>query len=353
MVISTVTVQGQKVAQKQFDGMADCLIAPFDLPGAVAKAINTVRPDIYICLETELWPNLLTGLQANKTKLFLLNGRLSERSCRRYRRMKKIAGNILAKFEKIAAITDIDAARFIELGADPDKVTVTGNCKYDLSESDKSGATRTKWRQKLNIAEEQPVLIAGSTHTGEEESILFAYRNLVGSIKELVLVIAPRHLSRLPQIKAIFTEAQTKYDLLSSIKSTGRRHDIVIVDTMGELSDIYAAADYIFCGGSLVARGGHNVFEAAIWGVPVFYGPNMKDFTDARQLLEGNGGIMIRNHLELAEEIKNLATNPRLYGKLAKAALLTARTQQGAADQQLAPVFDAIRGMSPENTVNN
>ncbi len=353
LVLSTVTEQGLKIAQKQFGDMANCVLAPLDLPGAVARAADTIRPDIYICLETELWPNLLAQLQTGNTKLFLLNGRLSERSSRRYRLMKGFIREVLTGFDTIAAITAADAERFISLGADKDKVTITGNSKYDLPKPGSTDTLRANWRQQLTLDDKQPVLIAGSTHTGEEEMLLEVFHRLESTLTDLVLIIAPRHLTRLQEIRGFLNDAQTDHDILSSVKRNGRQTNIIIVDTIGELAELYSAADFIFCGGSLVPRGGHNIIEAAIWGIPVFYGPNMKDFTDATQLLEGNGGIMVKTHLELAEKIEELFMHPHLYDQVAKAARLTARAQQGAADQQLAPVFDAIRSMCSNDAADN
>jgi 3-deoxy-D-manno-octulosonic-acid transferase len=353
LVLSTVTEQGMKVARKSFGDMATCVFAPLDFPGAVARATGTIRPDIYICLETELWPNLLVRLQEGNTRLFLLNGRLSERSSRRYRLLRNFTRKILSGFDAIVAITDGDAARFIALGADKDKIMVAGNVKYDLPETVSSAASRCNWRQQLVVDENQPILVAGSTHSGEEQMMLEVFRSLENTLPGLILIIAPRHLTRLKEIRDALARTQADHDLLSTIKGGGRKTNIIIVDTIGELAEIYSAADFIFCGGSLVHRGGHNIMEAAIWGVPVFYGPNMKDFTDALQLLEGNGGIMINNHWELAEKIKEHFLQPHLYSRVAKAAHLTARSQQGATTRQLKPVFDAIRSMCSNELADN
>jgi 3-deoxy-D-manno-octulosonic-acid transferase len=278
---------------------------------------------------------------------------LSERSSRRYGLIKGFLREVLTGFDTIAAITTADGDRFISLGADKDKVTVTGNIKYDLPKPGSTDTLRANWRQQLALDDKQPVLIAGSTHTGEEEMVLEVFHRLESTLTDLVLIIAPRHLTRLQEIRGFLNAAQTDHDILSSVKRNGRQTNIIIVDTIGELAELYSAADFIFCGGSLVPRGGHNIIEAAIWGIPVFYGPSMKDFTDAAQLLEGNGGTMVKTHLELAEKIEELFMQPHLYDQVAKAARLTARAQQGAADQQLAPVFDAIRSMCSNDAADN
>jgi len=341
-----MTGYGLRVARERFGELAMCVLAPLDLPGPVKRAVDSIRPDIYICLETELWPSLLTQLHSSGTRLFLLNGRLSERSCRRYRILRSFARKILDGFDCIAAITEADARRFISIGARTKKVTVTGNVKYDLPELPIADEIRTGWQQKLTISKKHPVLVAGSTHTGEESMILEAFRSLKKTIPGLVLIIAPRHLNRLQEVRDILDGTRTEYELLSRTVNKVRRTDIIVVDTMGELASIYSVASYAFCGGSLVSRGGHNLIEAAIWGVPVFYGPNMKDFADAKHLLEENGaGFMIKDTSELVERIQEFSEDPQLLAKVSAAAGRTVLSQQGTASRQLKPVFDAIRSL--------
>ena len=181
--------------------------------------------------------------------------------------------------------------------------------------------------------------------------ILEAFRSLKKTMPELLLIIAPRHLNRLQEVREIFDSAGAEHQLLSQTISTARLTDIIVVDTMGELANLYSVASYVFCGGSLAPRGGHNIIEAAIWGVPVFYGPNMKDFADAKDLLEKNGaGFMINNSTELVERIREFAAEPLLLNKVSEAAGQTARSQQGTAGRQLAPVFDAIRDLCSNST---
>ncbi len=156
---------------------------------------------------------------------------------------------------------------------------------------------------------------------------LEVFHSLKSKITNLIVIIAPRHLTRLNEIRTILDASQTDHDLLSSVKRNGRQTNIIIVDSIGKLAELYSAADFIFCGGNLVPRGGHNIMEAAIRGIPVFYGPCMRDFTDARQLLEGNGGIMVNTPWELIEKIEELFSQPHLYDKVADAARLTARSQ--------------------------
>lgn len=347
IVLTVVTEQGLKVALNEIGNEATCLYAPLDFPGTVARVARIISPAIYICLETELWPNLLKELHVHNAKMFLLNARISEHSSRRYLLFRSLISELLSSFSGIAAITNKDAERLLKLGAIKENLYVSGNVKYDLSESSDPGETRAYYRKVLGLNDRQIVIVAGSTHTGEEEILVRTFRSLLKKFGDMILILAPRHLSRLPAITEQMSSLDIGHDLLSNIKTGERKHNVVIVDTMGELARIYSVASYIFCGGSLVDRGGHNLLEAANWGVPVLYGPNMKDFQDAQMILEENGGgIMIRSGAELTTKIRELAENKDLYNHVAKGAGKSANLQHGVSEKQLAPIIETLRKMS-------
>ncbi|MDH5297385.1 MAG: 3-deoxy-D-manno-octulosonic acid transferase, partial [Desulfobulbaceae bacterium] len=290
---------------------------------------------VYVCLETELWPNLLLQLQRCRVPAILLNGRLSERSFRRYRLIRGFMAKVLACFARIAVIREEDAKRYIGLGAAPQRVSVLGNAKYALA-IDTSPDTADRYRQWLGLTDDQPLLVAGSTHGGEEAMLLETLRAAKTKIPSLVLALTPRHLERLAEVESLLKTRDLPFDRLSSCKSRGRRSDIVLVDTMGELTGLYGAATFIFCGGSLVPRGGHNLMEAAIWGKPVCYGPNMKDFLDAKELLEAAGaGFLVASPQELADTICTFTNHPDQYREAGRRARETALTQQGSAKRQV------------------
>ena len=339
LVVTTVTEQGLKMARKSMGNTATCLVAPLDVPGAVTRAIRSIKPDIYLCLETELWPNTLAGLRNSGATCFLLNARMSEKSFRRYRRLRGFTSQVLAGFTSIAAITNADAIRLIDLGAAPEKVTVCGNLKYDLPPVLDQEKIRQNWQKFLALTDATPVLMAGSTHSGEEVLLLKVFVDLKRDCPGLLLILAPRHLSRLGTIAAELSAEGADYDLLSQIKERGRRNNIVIIDSMGDLPTLYSVATYVFCGGSLVERGGHNIMEAARWGRPVFYGPSMKDFADAKELLEkGGGGFQVDNAGDLRGKIRQMTVTPELYQRAAVNAARVAAGENGATDRQLQPV---------------
>jgi len=347
LVVTTATEQGFKLARQNLGEKAVCLIAPLDLPGAANRAIEAIEPDLYICLETELWPNTLINLRTRGVACFLLNARLSEGSFRRYRRFGNFVRQVLSSFSGIAAISNADAERLVALGAAPERISVSGNIKYDLPPFPEPEMIRQEWQRALDLRADTPVLVAGSTHGGEELLLLKAFRSLQPSLPGLVLILAPRHLERLGAAQAELDNAGAEYDLLSRVRKSGRHSEIVVVDTMGELSTLYSVATFSFCGGSLVDCGGHNVFEAARWGHPVFYGPSMNDFSDAKEVLEtGGGGFQVENISDLAERIRQLSSSPDLYRRAAEAARLSATTQNGAVERQLKPVLAALGKMA-------
>ncbi len=335
VIVSTMTRQGQSVARQQLGDAAHCLFAPLDLGLFTARALKAIQPDLYVCLETELWPAILRQAEAQGCKLALLNGRLSERSLRRYRLIGGMIAQTLRRFGAIAAIGPADAERFEALGAPQERVGVSGNAKYDLAAGQPAGNPAARYRAELQLEETAPVWVAGSTHTGEEAQLIGVYRALKKELPGLVWIVAPRHLQRLPEIEALFKAEGLGYDRRSTIVSQGRRHDVILMDTMGELASLYAVADYIFCGGSLVERGGHNVFEAAVWGKPVLYGPSMKDFSEAKTLLEeAGGGFPVTSAEEIAKQILAWAAQPETYKAAAQKARAAVLAQQGAARRQ-------------------
>lgn len=358
--VSTLTRHGQQVCRDQMPVEVHCIFAPLDLAGVCSRMMRNIGPDLYVCLETELWPEIIRQAARRQAGPALLNARLSERSLRLYRRWpaRPLIRATISRFRAIAAIGADDAERYRELGAAPAAVTVKGNAKYDLNPAAAGGGAATSadkpgheekltdLRARLGIGPEQPVLVCGSTHHDEEELLLTAWRKLKRNLPGLVWIVAPRHLRRLPEIEAMFREKGLEYWRLSEIFSPGetgdalppdnRRVTAILVDQMGKLAELYSVADYVFCGGSLVQRGGHNLLEAAIYGKPVLFGPHMDDFReDAELLLREGGGFLVRDGENLCQRILALHTRPAEYRRAAEQAGGIARQLRGAARQQV------------------
>jgi 3-deoxy-D-manno-octulosonic-acid transferase len=344
-VLSTVTEQGMEVARKQVGDKVRCIYAPLDLIGIVDRVIQKIKPSLYVCLETELWPALLLRAKRADVKIVLLNGRLSERSLQRYRLIKGLMGKIVKCFSMIVVIQQSDALRYMTLGAEPEKVRVLGNAKYDQDVEHLAPESREQYRFWLNMHPGQPLFVAGSTHTGEEEMLLTVFQDLKKStgMQDLIWVVAPRHMQRLPEVEAMLERKLVPFERLSELKNSERRTDTVLVDSIGDLAGFYSIASYVFCGGSLVERGGHNIMEAAIFGKPVFYGPSMKDFSDAAELLESVGaGFPVSGPEALTESILYFMDHPEKYSTAGKRAFGIARAQQGAARKQAALVKEIL-----------
>lgn len=350
IIVTTVTEQGHAAAKRQLGQSALCLYAPIDLPWVIERFARKLKPTIYISLETELWPNMLRLARARGVKTLLLNGRLSARAFRRYRHFTGFMHQVLGSFNAASVILDVDRERYLALGFDPTTIEVNGNAKYDLSlgsmfeqqhyPPEMTGSTLKEWvagqyQELLGLDRNQPVLLAGSTHTGEEAIILAAYDSLVQTIPDLVLLIAPRHLDRLDQIKADLQRRGIAFQAFGQVLAGQRTARIIVIDRMGELAKLYAVATYVFCGGSLVPRGGHNIMEPAMWGVPPLYGPHMNDFTDACTLLESvQAGYPIENKQELIDKIIFLHHHQDIYQQASQRALTILSAQQGAAVKQ-------------------
>lgn len=343
LILSTVTEQGQKVAQDQLDKKVRLIYAPLDLGRIVNRALQAIRPDIYICLETELWPAILRHAHNRGVKLLLLNARLSEGSFKHYRKIRGFLQDILPRFDSIAAIRREDAKRYIALGAPASKVKVLGNAKYDAIVAQAAPEVEEAYRKQLNLADNETVFVAGSTHTGEEEMLLEVYRSLAAPGRNLVWVIAPRHLQRLDDIENLLINKNVRFEKLSAVKRKGRKENVVIVDTMGDLAGLYSVATYVFCGGSLVPRGGHNILEAAVWGKPVFYGPSMSDFADAKNQLESCGASLpVTGVKEITERILHLESHPVEYAEICRRAKEATLPHFGAAKKQVQLVKEIL-----------
>ncbi len=341
-VVTTMTKQGHRVAINQLPHDTTCLLAPLDVPVIVRNALKKIRPEAYVCLETELWPAMLMEARRTGVKMTLLNARMSEKSYKNYCKLPGFIGDILKGFSSIGAISKKDADRFTGLGFDHSLVSITGNAKYDLVTSNRQSVI-TKYTSLLNL-DNTVVFICGSTREGEEEILSRTYKKIQQHCKkELLWILAPRHLERLPQIKAYLQTHKLTFDLYSELKTNKRRHSIVIIDNMGELADLYAVGNFNFCGGSLVDKGGHNIMEAAKWDKPVYFGPSMKDFHDAVQLLEPAGaGFKITDGDSLAELIVSHMENPAVYEKACRAAARITAQHYGAARRQSEMVINLL-----------
>ncbi len=334
VMVSTTTKHGRELAIENFGQDIPVVYAPIDFIGSVRKALSRARPDVLVFLETEIWPAWLTEARRMGIKTALVNGRISVRSVRGYLKFRHFFREVLGNVDAFSMILEQDAARIRTMGADPKRILINGNAKYDLLVSLADPTAEAEMRQILNLESSQPVFVAGSTRGGEEAMVLDAYEKIVREFPDAVLIVAPRHIERIPEIRSLCERRGFRYQLRSELGSgeAKRREPVIVINTFGELFKLYSVGTIVFCGASLVPLGGQNPLEPAVWGKPVFYGPSMEDFLDAKALLEEVGaGMPISSPEMLAEKAIWLLRHPdslKAYGERARDAVM--RNQNAA-----------------------
>ncbi|MEK7279504.1 MAG: 3-deoxy-D-manno-octulosonic acid transferase [Nitrospirota bacterium] len=311
IIFSTVTDTGNRTARGQIPEIDHLIYFPFDLFWIVRRVVMAMRPRLFIFFETEIWPNLLLHLKSEGIPSVMINGRISDRSFGRYKLVRKALKGVLGSVALFLMQTEKDREKIVALGANPYKVFNTGNTKYDralelIMREKGCGLTRAD----LNIPDGSVVLVAGSTHQGEEEILIDVFQRILAGYPDAVMIIAPRHLDRLGKIEALmagsglsymkrscFGEAQQGQVKIipphpSLVKGGREDFQVIILDTIGELSDLYKISTIAFVGGSLVPVGGHNILEPAAHGRPVIFGPYMDNFHEIATLIAGRGGAV-------------------------------------------------------------
>ncbi len=330
-----MTLHGRDYGRVKLGEDIPCFLAPLDVPLIVDRFLHLFMPDVYICLETELWPLVIGKAKRSGAAVILLNGRISDRSIAAYRRFRPLFRAVLENFDEIGVISRVDSQRFALLGAKPEVITITGNIKYDALLPEDHLEIREKQRDLLGVDKNTDVFIAGSTHDPEEELLLPIYERL-GKKSNQLWLIAPRHLDRVEQIKKTLTSGKINYDLFSRIKNAEpRQHSLVLIDTFGDLAELYSIASFVFIGGSFTDYGGHNLMEAAVWGNVLFFGPFMQDFQEAADVfVNAGGGICVQSPAALEEQLSRFSTDRGLLSEISARTETAARKQQRAALRQ-------------------
>lgn len=333
VVMTTVTPTGARVVADRLNGKVTHRYFPLDLPGPVRRALAAVKPRFFIGMETELWPNFLRALARRGVPAMIANGRISDRSFRRYHRVRWLMRRVLAHVSVFAMQSEEDARRIVALGAPPERVVVTGNLKSDLlpEASDDAG-----WRERLGLGARDRLWIAGSTHRGEETMVLDAFVRAKASHAGLALLVAPRHPERAGEVEELIHERGLVAVRRSRLPRERKPGAITILDTVGELAQIYALAEVVFVGGSLVPVGGHNVLEPAMRGKPVLFGPHTSNFREGAELLQrSGGGLVVKDGDELARELGRLLEDGDLARRMGEAARESFAGRQGAVSATL------------------
>lgn len=329
LVVSTITPTGARIVADRLGGIAAHRYFPIDLPQAVGRTLDAARPRFFIAIETELWPNFLRALAARRVPAMIANGRISDRSFRRYLLVRQLMRHVLADVTVFAMQSDEDARRIVALGAPPGRVVVTGNLKSDAAPA--ADPPEAVWRDRLGLAPEARLFVAGSTHRGEEEPVLDAFLGARARCPGLTLLLAPRHPERADEVEALIRARSLTAVRRTRLPAERAPGAVVLLDTVGELAGLYALAEVVFVGGSLVPVGGHNMLEPAMHGKPVLYGPHTSNFREgAAQLERTGGGLVVKDELELDRELTRLLEDRDLARRMGNAAREAFGAGQGA-----------------------
>ena len=341
LCLTTFTPTGSDRVLSLFQDEVFNVYLPLDLPGAVKRFFDRVQPALLIIMETEIWPNLYFEAKRRGIPVMISNARISERSIRGYRRFKRLTTAVLSQVSCIAAQSKLDAGRLLEIGADETRLEITGNLKFDVELPPglvKQGeAIRQTWGSK------RLVLLAGSTHEGDEKPVLEAFKRLLGQFPQALLVLVPRHPERFVQAARLTQAYGLTVCLHSELVDCPPSTQCFIVDTMGELLSYYAACDVAFVGGSLEPIGGHNTLEPAALAKPVLIGPHTFNFEDiTHQLLTRGAAIIVNNAQDLEEATARLFKQPDLRNKLGRAGLELVKSGRGSLERTLEIIEELI-----------
>jgi len=322
IIVSTGTETGQDKARAAIRSADGFLYLPIDFPACVNPVVDRIRPDLFVLMETELWPNLIHRLKTCGAIVALANGRISDRSFPRYRLLRGFFSSVLQEVDRFLMASALDAERVAAMGAPRERILITGNTKFDALPAAISAETEQEARAALDLGDAGRVWVAGSTHPGEHEIVLDAYRTLADKYPDLILVLVPRHVEKTAAIVSSMSERGMEPPFLRSSSERGEKRNgrrVVVVDRTGELFRIYALATVVFVGGSLVPKGGQNILEPAAWGKMVLFGPSMEDFRDARDMLVRAGaGIEVRTKEDLTLRVEEALANPQRAEELGR-----------------------------------
>jgi 3-deoxy-D-manno-octulosonic-acid transferase len=339
--LSTTTRAGQQLARKNVSEVDGVFYFPFDWTFTVRRTLAVVKPRLFVMMETEIWPNLLRQCRQRRVKTVLVNGRISYKSFPRYRLVRPLFRRVLADIDAFCVQGEETQRRLIELGADPSRITVTGSLKFDALDSlPVPGRGPDRVLRFFRLSANRPVFVAGSTLKGEEEHVIRAFNRVRSSGSSALLILAARHPERFGEVERL-----CRQEGLATVRRTQLaidaepRADAVVLDTIGELAQIYQLATAVFVGGSLVPAGGHNILEPALFGKPIIFGPHMQNFAEIAEAFLANGAaVQVRGARELAETVIALMGDPVRRARLGAAARALIDANRGAKDRTLAVI---------------
>jgi len=342
-VISTTTTQGRAVAA-QAEGIDAAFLAPLDLPWIVRRAMKRIQPRLLLVAETELWPNLLKEVRRGGIPLILFNGRISRKSFRFYLPLRFFFRGVVRNFDALCLKSDADKERMIRLGALPQTIQVTGDIKFHQLAPVVATEGR-RLRRELRLPADAPVLIAGSTHEGEEELVIGIFKELRAKFPRLMVILAPRHLQRVPRLEGLLRAQGVRWVKRTMISDKHRPEEVIVLDTVGELTAVYEAGTAIFVGGSFSKVGGHNILEVLALGKGVIFGPHVENIRDvARLVVDREAGMQAKTPDEFREAVQRLLIDSRLREQMGRRGLAFIREQQGAVEKTMKIIKASYKG---------
>ena len=349
LFLSTTTIAGQQVARRSLSNVDAVFYFPFDWTFIVRRTLKLVKPRLFVMMETEIWPNLLRECRRSGVKTVVINGRISSRSYPRYRMIRPFFRRVLADVDRFCMQSDESARRLVELGADQARISVTGSLKFDsleLPTATAHGKPRERVLRFFRIGPQRTVIVAGSTVRGEEAAVLRAFARIKTAMPGALAILAPRHPERFVEVERLARDAGFIAIRRSELPIDAEpRADVVVLDSIGELPQIYQVATAVFVGGSLIDHGGHNILEPAVFGKPIVFGPYMHNFREIADAFVSNGAaVPVASDRELESALLELVTDPVRRARLGAAARALVEANRGAKTKTL----EVITELMPE-----
>ncbi len=341
LVVTTTTPTSSDLVNQDFGDRVYHVYAPWDLPGSVKRFLTNIGPKILVLIERELWPNILYQTHAIGCSTVLVNARLSARSASRYDRFRSVASGMISSLNLVACQSEEDARRFILLGLSPEQIEVTGSMKFDLEVSSFLEVERNQFRE-FNKLTSRFVVVAASTHPGEEKTILQSFADIKEENDASILILAPRHIERCDEVIKNCSSKNWRIVRHSEKISINATHDILLVDTMGDLLKLMGVADIAIIGGSFIPHGGHNMLEAAVWGVPILTGPYTRNFDEIAKLLVSSGAMLQIQPEALSSTLLKLMEDREMRLRMGKMGKKLMETHRGSKDKTLALISDFL-----------
>ena len=335
VVISCNTSGGMAMAKSNIKNVEGYIYFPFDMVYFVRKILDALNPKAVIIIETELWPNLLKSTAQKNIPVYIMNGRISEKSMERYMMIKGFISRYFYNIRAFCMISKEDADRIIKLGANPEKVKITGNTKYERTGNPISQEFINEWNDILKIKNTTKLIVAGSTHSKEEKILCKMFKDISSKRKNVKMVVATRNISRSNEVEKIFKNSGIEVKLRTQIKKEDDAQ-VIILDTIGELGQLYSIADIVFIGGSLVPAGGHNLLEAAAYGKPIAVGPYMFNFKEIHELFSKEKACKtVKDENQLIETFNEFFENEEKFKKMGNIAMKIINENRGSAKRDV------------------